>query len=73
MRQLYIYIYGGAWNYGVGSTYVWSYYSHNHSYHSSTAIGRYRSYSGVTGPGKRAKASAEKRWWWRNETYYNVF
>ena len=24
-----VYAQGGTWNYGVGNTYVWSYYSHN--------------------------------------------
>ncbi|EGQ3526163.1 TPA: lactococcin 972 family bacteriocin [Staphylococcus pseudintermedius] len=63
---------GGIWNHGVGSKYVWSYYSHNGKYHTSTAIGKYRSDSGATKPGEEAQASAEKRWWWRNEAYYSV-
>ncbi|WP_238989650.1 lactococcin 972 family bacteriocin [Staphylococcus sp. MI 10-1553] len=57
----------------VGSEYVWSYYSQNHRYHSSTAIGKYESESGFTEPREEAKPSAEKRWWWSNESYYNVY
>ncbi|WP_325980268.1 lactococcin 972 family bacteriocin [Staphylococcus equorum] len=34
------------WNYGVGSKYVWSYYSNNYKAHGSTAVGKYKSYSG---------------------------
>lgn len=68
-----IYTDGGTWNYGVGSKYVWSYYSNNYRYHSSTAIGKTRSFSGFRKPGVRALASSEKRWWWRNEAYYNVY
>ncbi|ELK4629097.1 lactococcin 972 family bacteriocin [Staphylococcus pseudintermedius] len=68
-----IYAQGGTWSYGVGSEYVWSYYSHNHKYHGSTAIGKYKSESGYTDPGEEAKASAEKRWWRSNEAYYKVY
>ncbi|WP_231910054.1 lactococcin 972 family bacteriocin [Staphylococcus simiae] len=39
---------------------MWSYYYHGYKEHGSTAIGCYKSYSGYTKPGKRARASAEK-------------
>lgn len=68
-----IYTDGGTWNYGVGSKYVWSYYSHNYRYHSSTVYGKLKISSGFTRPGVRAQASSEKRWWWVNEAYYNVY
>ncbi|WP_324838174.1 lactococcin 972 family bacteriocin [Staphylococcus simulans] len=51
---------GGKWSHGIGSTYVWSYYTHNSYGHDSTAIGKYRSDSGYTTAGKQARASAEK-------------
>ncbi|WP_404341018.1 lactococcin 972 family bacteriocin [Staphylococcus equorum] len=41
-----IYAQGGIWNYGVGSKYVWLYYSNNYKAHGSTAVGKYKSYSG---------------------------
>ncbi len=65
---------GGIWNYGIGDYYVWPYYSHNSKTHCSTAIGRYRSDSGDTRPGKRADASARKGQyvWQENKTYYGV-
>lgn len=62
---------GGVWNYGVGSTYVWSYYSHNGRNHASTAKGKYTSYSGKMPPGVQARASAAKSWS-VNKTYYSV-
>ncbi|UXS30530.1 hypothetical protein MUA33_12405 [Staphylococcus delphini] len=35
-------------------------------------MGKTRSFSGFRKPGEEAQASAEKRWWWRNEAYYSV-
>lgn len=67
-----IYAEGGVWNYGIGTSYVWSYYSHNTKSHASTAIGKYTSYSGKTRPGIQARASAPKAFW-GNETYYKVY
>ncbi|MGW7832079.1 lactococcin 972 family bacteriocin [Staphylococcus xylosus] len=67
-----IYAEGGLWNYGVGSSYVWSYYNHNSKAHGSTAIGKYASYSGKTRAGIQARASAPKAHW-DNQTYYKVY
>ncbi|SCS40213.1 lactococcin 972 family bacteriocin [Staphylococcus caeli] len=67
-----IYAQGGVWNYGIGSTYVWSYYSHNSKAHASTAVGKYTSYSGKTRPGIQARASAPIAFW-GNQTYYKVY
>ncbi|UXV36950.1 lactococcin 972 family bacteriocin [Staphylococcus simulans] len=63
---------GGKWSHGIGSTYVWSYYTHNSYGHDSTAIGKYRSDSGYTTAEKQARASAEKAWW-GNQAYYRVY
>lgn len=62
---------GGTWNYGVGSTYVWSYYSHGGRVHSSSVKGAYFASSGWTRPGVQARASAQKALW-GNQSYYNV-
>lgn len=62
---------GGWWDYGVGSCYVWSYYSHNGRSHSSTAIGKYKIFSGWMNPGYPAKASAKKSLWGGNQAYFN--
>ncbi|WP_277581895.1 lactococcin 972 family bacteriocin [Staphylococcus equorum] len=67
-----IYAQGGIWNYGVGSKYVWSYYSNNYKAHGSTAVGKYKSYSGKTRAGIQARASAPKPFF-VNRTYYNVY
>ncbi|MBX5319877.1 lactococcin 972 family bacteriocin [Staphylococcus caprae] len=67
-----VYTHGGKWSYGVGSKYVWSYYYHGNKGHSSTAIGKYESYSGYTRSGEQSKASAVKAWF-GNETYYNIY
>ncbi|MDX3587218.1 lactococcin 972 family bacteriocin [Streptomyces europaeiscabiei] len=32
---------GGTWDYGAGTSYVWSYYYHGSKCHGSTAIGEY--------------------------------
>ncbi|HDF0927730.1 TPA: lactococcin 972 family bacteriocin [Staphylococcus aureus] len=64
---------GGTWSHGVGSKYVWSYYYHGHKGHGATAIGKYRSFSGYTRAGVKAKASATKHNWWVNRAYYNIY
>lgn len=53
--------------------YVWSYYYHGHKGHGATAIGKYRSFSGYTRAGVKAKASATKHNWWVNRAYYNIY
>lgn len=62
---------GGTWNYGVGSKYVWSYYSHKHKTHKSSVQGKYYSTSGWTRKGVKAKASAEKAKH-GNRSYFDV-
>ena len=62
---------GGVWNYGVGSKYVWSYYSHAHKTHKSSVHGKYDASSGWTRKGVKAKASAAKAIG-GNEAYYDV-
>lgn len=62
---------GGRWNYGVGSKYVWSYYSHNHKTHKASVEGKYYVSSGWTKKGITAKASCEKRLF-GNRSYYEV-
>ncbi|HFG0326994.1 lactococcin 972 family bacteriocin [Staphylococcus aureus] len=64
---------GGTWSHGVGSKYVWSYYYHGHKGHGATAIGKYRSFSGYTRAGVKAKVSATKNNWWVNRAYYNIY
>lgn len=66
-----VYAQGGTWNYGVGNTYVWSYYSHNGRTHSASVKGNYSTSSGWTRPGVTARASATKAWT-GNQSYYNV-
>ncbi|HAJ53259.1 MAG TPA: lactococcin 972 family bacteriocin [Lactobacillus sp.] len=62
---------GGTWNYGVGSTYVWSYYSHNSRTHSAAVKGAYSASSGWISPGTEARASAQKSYF-GNQSFYNV-
>lgn len=64
---------GGTWNYGVGSTYVWSNYYHGWKQHDSTAVGSYTSYSGKTNSGWWSKASAKKKSVFANKSYYNYY
>lgn len=63
---------GGYWRYGTNVVYVYSYYSHETKWHSSTAKGVFgrKSYSGDTEPGKRAVAryainplGGNRAWW----------
>lgn len=62
---------GGTWNYGVGSTYVWSYYSHKSKTHKSTVQGKNYVTSGWIKAKTQARASAQKA---RsgNYSYYDV-
>ncbi|CRI08857.1 TPA: lactococcin 972 family bacteriocin [Staphylococcus aureus] len=53
--------------------YVWSHCYHDHKGHGATAIGKYRSFSGYTRAGVKAKASATKHNWWVNRAYYNIY
>lgn len=62
---------GGTWNYGVGSTYVWSYYSHNRRTHKASVHGAYDASSGWTRKGIQARASAQKAAF-GNKSYYDV-
>lgn len=62
---------GGVWNYGVGSKYVWSYYSHNSKTHKASVHGAYDATSGWIRKGVEAKASAEKALF-GNASYYDV-
>ncbi|EOB0528836.1 TPA: lactococcin 972 family bacteriocin [Staphylococcus aureus] len=62
-----------TWSHGVGSKYVWSHCYHDHKGHGATAIGKYRSFSGYTRAGVKAKASATKHNWWVNRAYYNIY
>lgn len=62
---------GGVWNYGVGSKYVWSYYSHSSKTHKASVHGAYDATSGWIRKGVEAKASAEKALF-GNASYYDV-
>ena len=62
---------GGVWNYGVGSKYVWSYYSHQYKTHKSSVHGKYDASSGWVRKGREAKASAEKAIT-GNQAFYDV-
>ncbi|BDB37458.1 TPA: lactococcin 972 family bacteriocin [Staphylococcus aureus] len=48
-------------------------YYHGHKGHGATAIGKYRSFSGYTRAGVKAKASATKHNCWINRAYYNIY
>lgn len=62
---------GGTWNYGVGSKYVWSYYSHNKKTHKASVQGRIYVSSGWQKKGVQARASAEKALT-GNKSFYEV-
>lgn len=57
---------------GVTVSAVSNYY-HGHKGHGATAIGKYRSFSGYTRAGVKAKASATKHNCWINRAYYNIY
>lgn len=62
---------GGTWNYGVGSKYVWSYYSHNSKTHKASVEGKYYVTSGWIKAKTQARASAAKAAA-GNQSYYDV-
>lgn len=62
---------GGKWDYGVGSTYVWSYYSHKKKTHRSSVQGKYYVSSGWTPAGETSRASAVKAAT-GNKSYYDI-
>lgn len=63
---------GGKWYYGtVRGGDVWSNYLHNYRCHSSTAVGKWRAWSGRTARGYWAMASAPERRWRADEAYWN--
>lgn len=66
-----VYAGGGTWNYGVGTKYVWSYYSHSSKVHKSSVLGRNYISSGWTRKGVQARASTEKAIT-GNKSYYDV-
>lgn len=60
---------GGAWDYGSDSSTVWSHYFHNGVRHSSTAVGKFRSYSGCVNKHVWARATAPRKLF-GNESFY---
>ena len=65
---------GGTWNYGVGTTYVWSYYQHMKKWHKSSVKPGWFAQtfsSGWQRKGVRAKASA-KRAKLGNQMFYDI-
>ncbi|BDR60924.1 lactococcin 972 family bacteriocin [Lactobacillus xylocopicola] len=65
---------GGMWNYGVGSTYVWSYYQHKRRLHKSSVRPGYFAdtiSSGWRQKGTQSRASAPKAKL-GNAMFYNV-
>ncbi|MBC3185963.1 lactococcin 972 family bacteriocin [Corynebacterium sp. zg-331] len=61
---------GGTWSYGINSTHVYSNYYHPTTKHGSTAVGTFTADSGCQDPNLWAKASAPKRSYAVDKSYY---
>ncbi|MFE0358076.1 lactococcin 972 family bacteriocin [Streptomyces nigra] len=64
------YVGGGTWDYGAGTSYVWSDYYHKDKCHGSTSVGEYID-SDEADAGSWSLTQADVALW-GNETYYKT-